>query len=456
MNRLLSLSLLSAFLLPSPAYAEPPKLNLIVVLADDLGWTDLGCFGSDLFETPNLDRLARDGVRFTNGYSACTVCSPTRASLLTGKYPARLHITDWIPGHKRPNAKLAVPDWTMYLPRTEVTLASALKAAGYATGHVGKWHLGNETQGYPDKHGFDVNISGTDKGQPPSYFSPYKIPTLRDGPAGEYLTDREAEEAARFIREHKDGPFFLYLAHHAVHTPLQAKKDLVEAYEKKIKPGMRHKNATYAAMVASLDQAFGRVRKELSDLKIADRTVIVFTSDNGGLLRSTDNAPLRVGKGSAYEGGVRVPYIVYWPGVTPAGAVCTEPIITLDLYPTLLQIAGVKGDPKHNATVDGVSLVPLLKDPKATLRRDAIYWHYPHYHPGGATPYSAVRAGDWKLIEWYEDQHVELYNLKNDRGEKRDLAKQEPDKAEELRKKLHLWRASVGAQAPSSNPDYKP
>jgi arylsulfatase A-like enzyme len=456
LSRLLTLAALITLFAPVHA-AETPRLNVVVILVDDLGWTDVGCFGSDLYETPNIDRLAKDGMRFTNGYSACTVCSPTRAALMTGKYPARLHITDWIPGHKKPTAKLAVPDWTMYLPRTEVTIARALKDAGYATCHVGKWHLGNETQGYPDKHGFDENHGGTEKGQPPSYFSPYKIPTLPDGPKGEFLTDREGDEAARFIKAHKDKPFFLYLAHHGVHTPLEAKKELVEAFEKKIKPGMRHKNATYAAMIASVDEALGKVRKALDDAGVTDRTVIVWTSDNGGLKpRSTDNTPLRAGKGSVYEGGVRVPYIVYWPGVTPAGSVCAEPIITMDLYPTILQITGVKGDAKHNAKVDGVSLVPLLRDPKSHLKRDTIFWHYPHYHPGGATPYGAIRAGDWKLIEFYEDDHVELYNLKDDVGEKKDLAKKELDRVVEMRKRLAVWRLDIGAQMPSTNPNYKP
>lgn len=445
---LLAVLLLS--LASNPAAADAPRPpNVIFILIDDLGWTDVGCFGSDLYETPNIDRLAREGMKFTDGYAACTVCSPTRAALMTGKYPARLHLTDWIPGHKRPNAKLAIPDWTQYLPREEVTIASALKHAGYATCHIGKWHLGTKTQGWPDAHGFDHNIGGTHQGQPPSYFSPYKIPSLKDGPPGEYLTDRLTDEALRFIESSKDQPFFLYLPHYGVHTPLQAKKDLVAKYRQRIKPGMRHTNADYAAMIASVDQSVGLITAKLADLGLADRTIVFFTGDNGGLLRSTSNAPLRAGKGSAYEGGVRVPLIVKWPGVTAPGGICHEPVITLDFYPTILQMAGTSGDAKHNAKVDGVSIVPLLKDPKAKLRRDAIYWHYPHYHPGGATPYGAVRAGDWKLIEFYEDDHVELYNLKDDIGEKQDLAAKLPDKTAELRKRLHTWRQTVGAQIPT-------
>ncbi len=438
---------------PAPARRPP---NIIFILIDDLGWTDGGCFGSDLYQTPHIDQLAREGVKFTDGYAACTVCSPTRAALMTGKYPARLHVTDWIPGHKRPHAKLAVPDWTMYLPRSEVTIATALKRAGYATAHIGKWHLGNRQQGWPDQRGFDVNIAGYQAGQPPSYFSPYKIPTLTDGPPGEYLTDRLTAEAVRFIERNKDRPFFIYLPHYGVHTPLQAKPDVVAKYRQRIKPGMRHTNAVYAAMIESIDESVGRITARLAGLGLADNTVIFFTGDNGGLLRSTSNAPLRAGKGSSYEGGVREPLIIKWPGVTKPGSVCHEPVITMDFYPTMLQMAGTSGDARHNAHVDGVSLVPLLKDPAAKLRRDALYWHYPHYHPGGATPYGAIRAGDWRLVEFYEDNHVELYNLKDDLGEKHDLAAQMPAKAAELRQRLHDWRRAVGAQMPTPNPNYQP
>jgi arylsulfatase A-like enzyme len=439
---------------PGAAAERPP--NIVFFLVDDLGWTDLGCFGSDLYETPNIDRLARQGMKFTAAYSACTVCSPTRAALLTGKYPARLHVTDWIHGHKRPDAKLTVPKWTEYLPHEEVTVAAALKRAGYATASVGKWHLGDRRADWPDRHGFDRNVAGYGAGQPPSYFSPYRIPTLTDGPAGEYLTDRLAAEAVRFVEANRERPFFLYFPHYGVHTPLQAKKELVEKFQRKVRPGLRHTNATYAAMIASVDEAVGRVLAKLDELRLTDRTVVVFTSDNGGLLRSTSNAPLRAGKGSSYEGGVRVPAVVKWPGVTPPDSACAAPIITPDFYPTLLQIAGAAGDAKHNAAVDGVSLVPLLRDPYAALKREAIYWHYPHYHPGGATPYGAVRAGRWKLIEFFEDMHVELYDLADDIGEQADLAAKVPEKAAELRDRLHAWRKSVGAQMPTPNPDYKP
>ena len=455
---LLSLVSLAVPTIVHAAEEKPRPPNVIVFLLDDMGWTDLGCYGSDLYETPNIDRLAKEGVKFTNAYAACTVCSPTRAALLTGKYPARLHITDWIPGSTRANAKLAVPDWTMYLPRTEVTIATALKKDGYATGHVGKWHLGNKEQGYADKHGFDFTFAGTERGQPPSYFSPYKIPTVKDGPEGEYLTDREAAEAIGFITANKDRPFFLYVPHHGVHTPLQAKKELIDKFAAKVKDGIRHKNATYAAMIASVDESVGKVTATLKELGLSGRTIVIFASDNGGLVlrEITSNVPLRAGKGSAYEGGVRVPFIVKWPGVTKPGSVLDQPVITPDLYPTILEMTGAKGDPKHNAVVDGVSLVPLLRPDGQGLKREAIYWHYPHYHPGGATPYSAIRAGNWKLIEFLEDGRVELYSLGEDIGEKRDQSNDLPVQRKAMLEQLRKWRTSVGAQMPMPNPKFKP
>lgn len=438
---------------------RPP--NIVFILVDDLGWTDLACYGSDLDETPNLDRLAAEGMRFTCAYSACTVCSPSRAAVVTGRYPARLHVTDWIHGHRRPQARLRVPDWTEFLPADEVTLAAALKPAGYVSAAIGKWHLGDGPEHYPTRYGFDFNLGGYGAGQPPSYFSPYEIPTLADGPTGEYLTDREADEACRFVEEHRGGPFFLYWARYGVHTPLQAKRPLIERYQGKIKPGMRHTNATYAAMIHSLDESVGRLMAKLDELGIADRTLVCFTSDNGGLIGDgkqhvTSNFPLRAGKGSAYEGGVRVPLIVRWPGVTAPGSVCEEAVIGIDFFPTLLEIAGIPASADAAHAPDGVSLMPLLKDAQAALGRDAIFWHYPHYHPGGATPYGAVRAGDYRLVEFYEDQHVELYNLRSDVGETHDLAAVEADRAAELRRRLAEWRRQIGAQDPMPNPDYRP
>lgn len=475
MNRLVMILTGAAWVLAMStawfAAAEPARptqpLNFVFFLIDDLGWTDLGCFGSDLYETPNIDRLAREGMRFTNAYAACTVCSPTRAAVMTGKYPARLHVTDWIAGHERPYAKLRIPDWTKYLPHEQVTIAEALKPAGYFTGHVGKWHLGSKGF-WPTDQGFDVNIAGHEAGSPPSYYWPYERGgrrilnlELTKQTEGQYLTDRLGDEAVQILRAHSREPFFLYLPTYQVHMPLDPKKEYVPKYQARIRPGLKHDHPGYAAMIQSMDEYVGKVLRALDELKIADRTVVFFTSDNGGLSHlwgekrgPTNNAPLRLGKGSAYEGGVRVPLIVRWPGAVRPNSTCHEPVLSIDYYPTILELAGVKGDAKHNADLDGVSLVPLLGDPAAKLQRDAIFWHYPHYHPGGATPYGAVRAGDWKLIEFYEDMHVELYNLKEDIGERNDLAARMPDKVAELRDRLHRWREAVGAQMPTPNPQY--
>ena len=438
----------------------PSKPNVIVILADDLGWTDLAAFGSDLHETPALDQLARDGMKFTQNYSACTVCSPTRAALMTGKYPGRLHITDWIPGLMPGNPKLLVPDWTKYLPHEETTLAEVFKAAGYTTASIGKWHLGTEPY-WPKTQGFDVNVAGTDKPAPPTYLAPWKIPTLTEGKPGEYLTDRMGQEAVKFIEGARDKPFFLYLPHFAVHTPIQGRPDLVEKYEQKIKARgadtLTHKNAAYAAMTESMDMAVGAVRRKLAELNLTERTIILFTSDNGGRVPTTSNLPLRVGKASAYEGGVRVPLIVYWPGVTRPGSVSAAPVITMDLFPTIVEMAGLPAAAAKTA-LDGINFASILRgNPKPT--RDSLFWHYPHhqhYQLGGATPYGAIRAGDFKLVEFFNDMHVELYNIREDIGETRDLAPTNPRKADELRRRLHAWRDEIGAQMPSPNPKYDP
>jgi arylsulfatase A-like enzyme len=436
-------------LAPLAAAAEKP--NVVVFLIDDMGWNDPGCYGNAFHETPNIDRLAKDGLRFTAGYAACTVCSPTRAALLTGQYPARLHVTDWIAGHKRPFAKLKVPDWTTHLPLETHSLAEAFQGAGYATASVGKWHLGGPPY-YPERHGFDLNVGGTDKGSPPAYFAPEKIPTLPGAKAGEYLPDVLTREAVKFIAANKDRPFFLYLPHYAVHTPIAGKPGVVAKYAKKAEAAGVKKNATYAALVESVDDSVGAVRQALADLKLDGRTIVVFTSDNGGLLPITTNPPFRAGKGSAYEGGVRVPWVVRWPGVTKPGTTSDVPVVTCDLYPTLVEACGLKVPDSHN--VDGVSLVPVLKGADSLDRRDALYWHYPHYHPGGATPYSAARFGDWRIVEFFETGKVELYNLKDDAGEATDLAAKEPERAAKLHARLKAWRESVGAQLPSPNPDY--
>jgi arylsulfatase A-like enzyme len=433
--------------------AVPNKPNIVLILADDLGWTDLGCYGSDLYATPHIDRLAREGMKFTQNYSACTVCSPTRAALMTGKYPARLHITDWIPGQMPANPKLLVPDWTKYLPLTETCIAKVFKSAGYTTASIGKWHLGTEEY-YPKRHGFDLNIAGTDKPAPSSYFAPWNIPTLMEGKDGEYLTDRLGEEAVKYLEQVKDKPFFLYFPHFAVHLPLQGRADLVAKYKTRLKSGLTHSNAVYAAMAESMDDTVGRIRAKLEELKLAEKTIIIFTSDNGGRIPTTSNQPLRYGKASAYEGGVRVPLIVHWPGVTKPGSTSNVPVITMDLFPTLLDMCGLSS----TAKVDGVSLTPVLRG-AGTLARDTLFWHYPHhqhYQLGGAMPYGAIRAGDFKLIEFFDDMHVELYNVREDIGEQKDLAAIQPEKAAALRTRLHSWRQEVGAQMPTPNPNYDP
>lgn len=464
---------LTAFIFVLAAIAASPvaqaadvsakKPNVVFLLADDLGWTGLRCFGSDFYETPNLDRLAQAGMKFTDAYAACTVCSPTRASIMTGMYPARLHLTDFIAGQDRPFAKLRIPDWTKGLDHSYVTIAEALRDNGYATAQIGKWHLnhaGRDAAAYsPKAHGFDIEV---DK---PRGTRGYLLPAgaNSDGESkSEYLTDYLTDKAVAFIDESKDKPFFLYFAYHVPHTPIEGGADLVAEFSKKVRADAVHNNPSYAAMVASLDQSVGRVLERLDQHGIADNTLVVFTSDNGGLTERygkhdgfTENLPLRRGKGSAYEGGVRVPTIVRWPGVTQAGSVCDEPVMTIDYYPTLLEVTSSPGDQVHNTSVDGRSITSVLRDPLSTLDRD-LYWHYPHYHAGGDSPYSAIRSGDWRLVEFHEDNRVELYNLAKDLGEQDDLAAAVPDEVARLRGKLHTWRKQVGAQMPAPNPRYNP
>ena len=451
------LSVLSLVLISCANNQSQP--NIILFLVDDLGRTDLGCYGSDLYETPNIDKLASEGVKFTNAYSACTVCSPSRAAIMTGKYPARLHLTDWIQGHKRPKAKLKVSDWQMFLDTTEVTIADALSDAGYVTANFGKWHLGDEPLYCPENQGFDVNVGGYRWGAPGSYFYPYhgnrrdKIhpPNLQEGEKGEYLTDRLTDEALAFIENYAEESFFIYFPHYAVHTPIQAHDTLTKYYQSKVNENLQHQNAAYAAMIHSMDHSLGRIREKLLELGLDEKTAIFFTSDNGGLeLRNiTSNGAVRDGKGSAYEGGVRVPFIALVPGVTLKGSISDEPIIGMDLYPTILDLAGLEVV-EH----DGKNLIPLLNSTSSQLNRSSIFWHYPHYHPGGATPYSAIRNGDYKLIEFFEDGKLEMYNLADDIGETNSLAELRPAKLKELHEELKHWRDEIGAQYPSPNSDY--
>jgi arylsulfatase A-like enzyme len=455
----------------APAREKP---NIVFILVDDLGWADLGCYGGTFYETPNLNRLAKEGMRFTDAYSASPVCSPTRASILTGKYPARLGITDWLPGRKdQPSQKLKRPQLPADLLLEETTLAEALRDGGYNTAFFGKWHLSDSPAHWPEHQGFELNLGGCEKGTPPSYFSPYKLPNLPDGPEGEYLTDRLTSEAIRFIEQHRDKPFLVYLSHYAVHTPLQAKAALLEKYKAKaakLPAGESSEFLTdngravrqvqnrpdYAAMVENLDENVGRILEKLAALRLDENTIVIFTSDNGGLSTAegspTSNLPLRAGKGWAYEGGVREPLLIKWPGVTKPDRVCNKPVSSPDFFPTILEMAGLPPLPHQH--LDGTSLVPELKSANSPER--PVFWHYPHYSNQGGFPYGAVRLGDFKLIEWYEDMRVELYDLRNDIAEKNDLATEKPKTAAALTARLHGWRADVKAQMPEPNPSYDP
>ncbi|WP_430814933.1 sulfatase [Carboxylicivirga sp. RSCT41] len=445
---------------------EVGKPNVIVILVDDLGATDLGCYGSDFYQTPHIDQLAGEGVRFTNSYSSCTVCSPTRASIMTGKYPARQHLTDWIEGHKYPWAKLKVPDWQMYLDSADHTLAEAFNNAGYFTAHVGKWHLGELEKDWPENHGFDINIGGWAKGAPhrnktkgyKGYFAPYGNPRLEDGPDDEYLTERLTSEVCQLIDEKRNEPFFINFWLYNVHTPLQACEDKIEKYSALIDSTKRHQNPVYAAMVEHTDEAVGKVIAKLKEEGLYENTIILFSSDNGGLIgrkknKVTNNYPFRHGKGGMYEGGVRIPTILYAPHNQSKGLVIDEAVVSTDYYPTLTQLAGIAIPDKQKSAMDGCSWLPLLNG-EGTEDRDAIYWHYPHYHQEGAVPYSAIRMGDWKLIENFESGESELYNLKDDISETNNLINSDTTKAQYLKDKLNDWRLSVNAQMPSVNPEY--
>jgi len=457
-------AILFAGLLQSSFAATQP--NIVLFLIDDLGWKDVGCYGSEYYKTPNIDRLAAQGVQFTNGYAACAVCSPTRAAILTGKYPARLMLTEWLPsGRWDPKAKLRSGRFLRALPLEEITLAEALRKGGYRTGIVGKWHLGGEPFFTAKHHGFDVAIAANDHGNPGDYFYPYKgqwsIPTtglkaqwqvLPGGNPGEYLTDRLTDEAIGFIREENDKPFFLYFSHYAVHTPFQAKSKITKKYEQIPKSKWQGK-PVYAAMIQSVDESVGRVMDTLKELKKLDNTLVIFTSDNGGFAKATNHAPLRGNKGSYYEGGIRVPFIIHWPGVAKAGYESEVPVISMDLYPTCLAAAGLPPHPAQHR--DGLNVLPLAKG-SGSLKRDALHWHYPHYnsHPS-AVPSSVLRKGDWKLIETFDPAGVELYHLGRDLSETTNLAAKEPTKLSELRRDLAEWREKVGAERMEPNPDYQ-
>lgn len=461
---LCAFGLLACWSAPAQALAADSRPNVVLILADDLGWADLGCYGSKFHRTPNLDQMAADGVRFSHAYAACPVCSPTRAAVLTGKYPQRFNLTDWLPGRgDQPSQRLKRPVIRQELPLEAVTLAEILKDAGYVTGHIGKWHLGGTGFG-PLQQGFLSNIGGDHTGTPLSYFAPYQrngqtMPGLENAPDGEYLTDRYAAEAEKFLEHNRDKPFFLYLPHNAVHTPLKAPADAVARFAptaEKLGVGTQ-RNPVYAAMLESLDNAVGRVLKKLDELKLSDNTLVIFTSDNGGLATlegmpapATINSPLREGKGYLYEGGIRVPLLVKWPGrIKPAmnaTAVCS-----IDLLPTITELC--LGKPA--TAVDGISLVPILQQSGDIAARD-LYWHYPHYANQGSRPGAAVRSGNFKLIEFYETGRRELFNVVQDVGESRNLSADQPALVDELARKLDAWRKQVDAQMMTPNPAYLP
>lgn len=502
-------------LLLGVAFAETRKPNIVFFLVDDLGWSDVGCNGSSFYDTPNIDQLAEEGVRFTNAYAACHVCSPTRASILTGKYPATLNLTDWLDGRSnRPYQVLLNPDKAMALDPNETTLAEVLKTEGYATALFGKWHLGRDTT--PTGHGFDLHVPysvNSNLGRR-GFYNPKDIPGL-DG--GEYVTDRLAELAAKYIDVNKDKPFLLYMSHFSVHDPIHGRPDLVKKYQKKLsamppQPGpdfilegnpdsptypsraeldelikqpeyrdtytsyandlvkvkQKQDNVEFAGMVESVDQSLGTLMAKLKEHGLEENTIVIFMSDNGGMSvmngtphyettrdkidsrASTSNLPLRGAKGWLYEGGIRVPMIVKWPHQGKVGTVCDEPVISIDFFPTILEMVGVE---HGTAGIDGKSFTRLVRG--EAMDRGPIYWHFPHYsNHGMQSPGGAIRDGDYKLLEYFENGTVQLFNLAKDIGEQNDLSKSEVEKTKELTAKLHQWRKDVDAQMMKPNPDY--
>lgn len=460
---------------------EQAKPNVLFILADDLGYHDLSCTGSQYYETPNIDRIASEGMVFTNGYAACQVCSPSRASIMTGKFAPRHGITDWIGAPSgeawrklnRSN-KLLPAEYVHELPAADITLPEAMKQAGYKTFFAGKWHLGDKGS-WPEDHGFDINVGGWDKGSPiGGYYSPWENPNLPNRKDGENLSMRLAEETVDFLKANNPAetgqPVFAYLSFYAVHGPIQTTEEKWEKYrqkaaEKGIAPSgykMGHflpirqvqDNPIYAGLVESMDDAVGRVLQALDELGLDDNTIVVFTSDNGGVSAgdafSTSNLPLRGGKGYQFEGGIREPYFIKVPGMTDGGAFCDSPVSGTDFYPTFLELAGQPLLPEQHA--DGVSLVPLLQG--KSIEERPLIWHYPHYGNQGGEPSGIIRLGDWKLIHYYEDEREELYNLRNDLEEQDDLATSNPEKTKELHDALFSYLNGVGARFPEKDPEY--
>ena len=450
------------------------RTNFVFFLVDDLGWADVGCFGSTFYETPNIDALCASGMKFTQGYAACPVCSPTRASIMTGRHPVRVDITDWIPGmsaSRAANAKFFQVEDRDNLALEETTIAEALKEHGYQTFFAGKWHLGSKGH-WPTDQGFDINIGGCEKGSPPGgYYAPWQNPNLKSKRQEEYLTERLTEESNRFLETRDvDKPFLLFLSYYNVHTPITPYRKRIEHYQKKAAELFRDQtpvskehlaqsrgrqdNPEYASMIAAVDDSVGRLLDKLDDEGLADNTVVMFFSDNGGLCTTrrygpTSNLPLRSGKGWLYEGGVREPMIIRAPGVTRPGSVCDTPVVSMDFFPTMLQLAGLPS--RHDRHVDGVSLVPLLQG-NGEIAGRSLHWHYPHYHGSTWTPGASIRDGDWKLIEFYHWEKTELYHLATDPGEANELSTTHPAKSKELLSKLHAWQEQLGAKMPRPLP----
>tara|TARA_R110002111_G_scaffold262694_1_gene340167 strand:- start:101175 stop:102653 length:1479 start_codon:yes stop_codon:yes gene_type:complete len=462
MARVILLSLFFMLFAAGPATAAE-RPNIVLIFIDDMGWKDVGCYGNDFVDTPRIDQLAKDGMRFTDFYAAGAVCSPTRCALQAGQNQARISITDFIPGHWRPFERVITPQPTMALPLDTVTIGESLKAAGYVTGYIGKWHLGTGSQFQPDRQGYDFSaviggphLPGKYRVQGPSDLKPKP---------GQYRTDFEADLSIDFIRSNKQKPFFLMLSPFAVHIPLGAMSEKVEKYRQKSASLNREfPHPVYAAMIEHCDDMVGRIVDAIADAGLTDNTMVVFTSDNGGLYRrydyreqADDNvsslAPLKGEKGSLHEGGVRVPLIIKYPPLVKAGTVCAEPTITYDFYPTFVELAG--GSLPENQTIDGVSLLPLLSNPDAKLKRSALFWHYPHYHHD--RPASSIRERDWKLIEYLDGTgDVELYQISNDIGESKNLASEKKGRVADLKQKLKAWRQDVNARMPIPNPGYDP
>ncbi|MBK7627673.1 MAG: sulfatase [Bacteroidales bacterium] len=473
------------FIQSKPEVAKP---NVIFILLDDYGYTDLGCYGSKYYLTPNIDRLAKQGVRFTDAYASCPVSSPTRASVMTGKYPVNTGITDWIPGRQASNSgsatdKLVALPFKLQLDLNETTIAEVLKNNGYKTMISGKWHLGETEEYWPENQGFDVNKGGFSKGSPVKnnvangYFSPYGNPRLEDGPVGEYLTDRQTDEAISFITDNKEKPFYLYLSYYAVHNPMQGKEKLIEYFTKRadsmglskqeaftrnkawILPSMSNNfkerviqsNPVYAAMIYSVDENIGKLLAKLEEFKLDKNTIIIFTSDNGGLSTSegspTCNAPLRAGKGWLYEGGIRVPLIIRYPSKGKPGSEIKTPVSSIDYFSTILEMTGSSA---KGVKTDGVSFVSLFKEDK--LKERPLFWHYPHYSNQGVEPGSAVRLGRFKLIDNFQSGKQELYDLEKDLSETNDISASNPEKTKELFKLLQEWRTKTGAKMMTNNP----